>query len=68
VFEVKGDMIPQGATVLSTSTNQILTLNNLQLEKTGGYNFVVFVDNDLKAEIPLGVELAPAQPTQGKPN
>lgn len=68
VFEVKGDMIPQGASVLSTSTNQILTLNNLQLEKAGGYNFVVFVDNDLKAEIPLAVELAPAQPPMGKPN
>jgi hypothetical protein len=69
VFEVKGDMFPQGTSVLSTSTNQILTLNNLQLAKTGGYNFVVFVDNDLKAEIPLGVEQAPAAPAgSGKPN
>lgn len=69
VFEVKGDMVPQGTSVLSSSTNQILTLNNLQLEKTGGYNFVVFVDNDLKAEIPLGVEkVAPIPPIQGKPN
>lgn len=69
VFEVKGDIVPQGSSVLSTSTNQILTLNNLQLEKTGGYNFVVFVDNDLKAEIPLGVEQAPAAPAVGgKPN
>jgi len=69
VFEVKGDMVPQGASVLSTSTNQILTLNNLQLEKVGGYNFVVFVDNDLKAEVPLGVELAPTPPpVGGKPN
>jgi hypothetical protein len=69
VFEVKGDMVPQGTSVLSTSTNQILTLNNLQLEKTGGYNFVVFVDNDLKAEVPLGVEQAPVPPPGGgKPN
>jgi hypothetical protein len=69
VFEVKGDMFPHGTSVLSTSTNQILTLNNLQLAKTGGYNFVVFVDNDLKAEIPLGVEQAPAAPAgTGKPN
>lgn len=69
VFEVKGDMVPQGTSVLSSSTNQILTLNNLQLEKVGGYNFVVFVDNDLKAEIPLGVEKAPVPPPgSGKPN
>ncbi|MGH7469895.1 MAG: DUF6941 family protein, partial [Longimicrobiales bacterium] len=41
------------------STNQILTLNNLQLGKTGDYTFIVFVNNDLKAEIPLLVEFGP---------
>jgi hypothetical protein len=56
VFEVKGDMVPHGSPGVTSATNQILTLNNLQLSKVGGYNFVVFVNNDLKAEIPLGVE------------
>jgi len=59
VFEVTGDLTPQGEPGGShtISTNQILTLNNLQLNKTGGYNFVIFIDNDLKSEVPLGVEL-----------
>jgi hypothetical protein len=63
VFEVKGDMVPHGAPGVTSATNQILTLNNLQLSKVGGYNFVVFVNNDLKAEIPLGVEQG--QPAPG---
>jgi len=62
VFEVKGEIVPQGAQGLTTATNQILTLNNLHLAKTGGYMFVVFVDNDLKSEIPLDVEYNPATP------
>ena len=62
VFEVKGDMVPHGSPGVTSATNQILTLNNLQLSKVGGYNFVVFVNNDLKAEIPLGVEQSQPPP------
>jgi hypothetical protein len=57
VFEVKGDVVPQGQVGQTLATNQILTLNNLQLQKSGGYTFVVFVNNDLKSEVPLGVEV-----------
>jgi hypothetical protein len=57
VFEVKGDVMPQGHSGQSIATNQILTLNNLQLDKSGGYTFVVLVNNDVKSELPLGVEL-----------
>jgi hypothetical protein len=57
VFEVKGDVVPQGGGGQTIATNQILTLNNLQLSKSGGYRFVVLVNNDLKSEVPLGVEL-----------
>jgi len=57
VFEVKGDVVPHGNGAQMVATNQILTLNNLQLTQPGSYNFVVLVDNDLKSEVPLGVEL-----------
>jgi hypothetical protein len=57
VFEVEGEIVPQGETGLTIATNQILTLNNLQLTKTGGYAFIVFVNNDLKMEVPLDVEI-----------
>jgi hypothetical protein len=57
VFEVKGDVVPHGNGGHMIATNQILTLNNLQLTQPGGYNFVVLVNNDLKSEVPLGVEL-----------
>ena len=57
VFEVKGDVVPHGQVGHTIATNQILTLNNLQLNKPGGYRFVVLVNNDLKSEVPLGVEL-----------
>jgi hypothetical protein len=63
VFEVKGDVVPHGLPGQSIASNQILTLNNLQLSKSGGYTFVVFVNNDLKTEVPLGVEHAAAAPT-----
>lgn len=57
VFEVKGDIVPHGTSGQMIATNQILTLNNLELAKTGGYTFVVFVNNDLKSEVPLGVDI-----------
>jgi hypothetical protein len=60
VFDVNGEMIPKGPPGQTIATNQILTLNNLQLAKVGGYMFVIFVNNDLKTEIPLGIEVNPA--------
>lgn len=60
IFDVNGEMVPKGPPGQSIATNQILTLNNLQLAKPGGYMFVIFVNNDLKTEIPLGIELNPS--------
>jgi hypothetical protein len=60
VFEVKGDIVPHGPAGQATATNQILTLNNLQLNKSGAYTFVVLVNDDVKSEVPLGVELGTA--------
>ena len=65
VFEVRGEVVPHGAVGHAIATNQILTLNNLQLTKTGGYTFVVLVNNDLKYELPLEVELGSADPAPG---
>src|SRR5690606_36569850 len=59
VFEVKGDVVSHG-TGRATASHQILTLNNLHLTKSGDYTFAVFVNDDLKSELPLGVEVAPA--------
>ncbi len=66
VFEVKGEMVPHGVPGTATATNQILTLNNLQLGKAGGYMFVIFVDNDLKSEIPLAVEIDTAAQSRSR--
>ena len=56
IFQVQGQIHPRTATAPgAVTTNQILTLNNLQLTKTGGYTFIVFVNNDLKSEVPLTV-------------
>ena len=66
VFDIGGELVSQGGRPGEPiATNQIIGINNLQLTKSGGYTFVVFLDNDLKAEMPLMVEQA-AQPPQPK--
>jgi hypothetical protein len=71
IFEVRGEIVPHGDPGQAVSTNQILTLNNLQLNRTGGYMFVVLVNNDLKAEVPLTVDFGavpgPNMPPSGGP-
>ena len=62
IFEVKGEIVPRGEAGRPVSTNQILTLNNLQLEKVGDYIFVVLINNDVKTEIPLAVEFVAMTP------
>lgn len=60
VFDISGEIVPRGrGPGQSVTNNQILTLNNLPLNKAGQHNFVVFIDNDLKAEVPLTVQKAP---------
>ncbi|MBI4408824.1 MAG: hypothetical protein HY561_03890 [Gemmatimonadetes bacterium] len=68
VFELKGELTPRGGDPGEPiATNQIVTINNLTLGKTGGYTFVVFVDNDLKSEIPLSVDYARTAPSAPDP-
>ncbi len=56
VFELKGEVVPQGLPGEPITANQIIGINNLMLARTGEYLFVVFVDHDLKAETPLIVD------------
>ncbi len=65
IFEVNGDIVPHGEGAHPVSTNQILTLNNLQLEKIGAYNFIIFINNDMKSELPLHVEFVTMPPMAG---
>ena len=67
IFEVNGEIVPHGEPGQPVSTNQILTLNNLQLEKIGDFTFVVLIDGDMKTEIPLTVEFVAMNPTSGLP-
>lgn len=56
VFELKGEVVPQGPSGETVAANQIVGINNLVLAKTGEYLFAIFVDRDLKAETPLHVD------------
>jgi len=56
VFDIKGEMVPRGGGPgESVATNQIIGINNLALEQEGEYTIAVFIDNDLKTELPLTV-------------
>ncbi len=56
IFELKGEVVPEGLAGETITANQIVGINNLVLAKTGEYVFVIFVDHDLKAETPLVVD------------
>ena len=56
VFELKGEVVPEGLAGETITANQIVGINNMVLAKTGEYVFVIFVDHDLKAETPLVVD------------
>ena len=56
VFELKGEIVPEGPPGEAITANHIIGINNLVLARMGEYVFVVFVDHDLKAETPLIVD------------
>jgi Family of unknown function (DUF6941) len=56
-FELGGEVFPQGADARgSAASNQIIGINNLPLAHAGEYTFVVLVDDEVRAEVPLIVE------------
>lgn len=69
VFELSGEMVPRGGAAGQTiAANQIITINNLSLTQAGEYSFVVFIDNDLKTEVPLTVIEVPKPPETPPPS
>ncbi len=63
VLQLDGEFVPRGGGPIDTvATSEILTINNLRLTVGGEYLFAVFIDNDLKAEVPLLVEVGEALP------
>lgn len=66
LFDINGNFTPTGGEAGETAPiNHIISLGNLPLVKPGGHSIVIWVDNDLKKEIPLKVVQAPSQPGSG---
>jgi hypothetical protein len=67
IFDINGAFTPMGGEAGEVAPlNHILSLGNLPLHKAGGHSVVIWVDNDLKKEIPLKVVQAPTEPVQGQ--
>jgi hypothetical protein len=66
IFDINGNFTPMGGEAGETAPlNHIISLGNLPLKQAGGHSVVIWVDNDLKKEIPLKVVEAPIDPAQG---
>jgi hypothetical protein len=62
VFDINGNFKPEGGEPGETaSLNHIIGLANLPLRKTGSHTVVIWVNNDLKREVPLKVVEAPPE-------
>jgi hypothetical protein len=68
IFDINGNFTPMGGQAGETAPlNHIIGFGNLPLKKTGGHSAVIWVNGDLKKEIPLKVDRAPDEPEQGGP-
>jgi len=66
IFDINGSFTPVGGEAGEVAPlNHIISLGNLPLKAAGGHTVVIWVDNDLKKEIPLKVVRAPSEPAQG---
>jgi hypothetical protein len=66
IFDINGNFTPVGGEAGETAPlNHIISLGNLPLKQAGGHSVVIWVDNDLKKEIPLKVVQAPAEAMPG---
>lgn len=63
VFDIDGTFTPRGGQPgQKTSVNHILQLGNVPLQQTGQHRILVWIDGDLKREVPLHVVQAPDAP------
>ncbi len=65
IFSIGGSIAIQSGKAGEVSTfNHMITIGNLPLRKVGVHTFAIFVNNDLKRQIPLRVVEVPQQPEQ----
>lgn len=69
VFDIDGSFTPRGGQPgQRTSVNHILQLGNVPLQRTGGHRVLIWIDGDLKREVPVHVVQAPDAPPPGDPD
>ena len=60
VFDIDGSFTPRGGRPgEKTSVNHVIQLGNVPLQRTGPHRVLVWVDGDLKREVPIYVSRAP---------
>lgn len=63
VVDIDGTFTPRGGQPgLKTSVNHVIQLANVPLETTGTHQVLVWIDGDLKREVPVHVVQAPDPP------
>ena len=63
VFDIDGTFTPRGGQPgQKTSANHILQLGNVPLQRAGPHRVLIWIDGDLKREVPLHVVQAPDAP------
>ncbi|MFP4623530.1 MAG: DUF6941 family protein [Gemmatimonadota bacterium] len=68
LFDINGTFTPRGGPPgQPISVNHVIRLADLPIRKTGSHNALVWVDGDLKREVPLRVDEAPHQPPPTDP-
>ena len=64
VVDIDGSFTPRGGQPgQKTSVNHILQLGNVPLQATGTHRVLVWIDGDLKREVPIHVVKAPDAPS-----
>lgn len=66
VFDIDGTFTPRGGQPgHKTSVNHVLQLGNVPLQEVGTHRVLVWIDGDLKREVPIHVVQAPDAPPPG---
>jgi len=69
VFDLDGSFTPRGGQPgQKTPVNHVIQLGNLPLKRTGTHRILIWVDQDLKRELPVHVVRAPEGPEAAGPD